>query len=115
MFDLITNKSINIGDTGVAAQLINMFDQLYPITFPYNVKDDKLRFYIELFDVTLQDNADPVKTLAISCCKAKNSGAVDRIYRFFDITSGVMKEIDVKTYTTRRQIFEKQSDDSNNE
>lgn len=106
-FDLIANKKMDIESTGVAIQLTNVLDQLIPLTLPYNVKEDKIKVYLELFECSLQDGAEPVKTLALTHCMPKHAEKPTRIMKFFDITGGVMKEIDMKAYVTRRQIFEK--------
>lgn len=115
-YNLIDYKNlVSIGDTGVPAQLMNILNQLFPIEFPYNVKNGRIKVYIELFECKLQDDAEPVKTLALCHYKTKDMNKAQKIFKFFDITGGAMVEIDVKAYVTRRQIFAKSEDSHEND
>lgn len=84
-----------------------ILDQLIPIEFPYNVKNDRIKLYVEAFECSLQPEMPPVKTLALTHYMSTVDDKPNRIMKFFDISEGGINEIDVKAYLPRRQIFEK--------
>lgn len=85
----------------------NMINQLIPIEFPYNPKTDTVTLYIEIFECVLQDESEPVKSLAITHYLTPFMDKPAKIFKFYDITDNKLKEIDWRTYSTRRQVFEK--------
>lgn len=114
-YDLIKTRKVKINDLafnidGLGAQILTMLDQLFPISFPYNVETDKIKVYVELFECVLQEGMPPVKTLTLAYY-INNSPVEDNrpvpIKRFFDISNGGINELDLKVYATRRQIFDK--------
>ena len=84
-----------------------ILDQLIPIEFPYNVKNDRIKLYVEAFECSLQPEMPPVKTLALTHYMSTVDDKPNRIMKFFDISEGGINEIDIKAYLPRRQIFEK--------
>ena len=111
-YDLIKNRKVSLFDLAFGVkkaipQIHLYLNRLCPISFPYDIKQDRLKVYVEIFECPLQDNADPVKTLAITHIMPKGDDKPTRIMAFFDISEDGIKEIDIKSYLPRRQIFEK--------
>lgn len=112
LYDIITNRVIGIKDAcfGIDTNipfLQHILDSILPIEFPYNVKNDAIKLYIEVFECSLQPEMPPVKTLALTHYMKYADPDPKRIMRFFDISDGGINELDVKAYLPRRQIFEK--------
>lgn len=111
-YNLITNEKIGVSklDAFEDGRNINyiqtMLDQLLPIEFPYYVKQDHIKIYVERFDVSLQEGAEEVHTLALTHYLRDGDDRPTRIMKFFDISEKGINEIDIKAYLTRRQIFE---------
>ena len=111
-YNLITNEKIGIAkldafDDGRNINYIQtMLDQLLPIEFPYYVKQDHIKIYVERFDVSLQEGADEVHTLALTHYFRDGDDRPTKIMKFFDISEKGIEEIGIKAYLTRRQIFE---------
>lgn len=88
------------------SKFIFMIDQLIPIEWPYNPKMDRIKLYVEIFECSLQDDADPVKSLAITHYLTSLDNKPNKIFKFYDITDGKFEELDWRAYSTRRQIFD---------
>lgn len=93
-------------DKRSGSSLLIFLDQLLPIEFPYNIREDKIKIYVELFDCKLQENAEPVKTLGITHFMTTVDNSPNKIMRFFDVTNGNFEEIDLRIFATRRQAYE---------
>ena len=105
-YDIIMNKKVHSSD--LPQGIIERFlDKLIPIEFPYDPDTDHVKIYIEMFDCVLREGDEPVKTLGLTHWMDGVSEKPNRIFRFFDIKKNGIDEIDWKTYSTRRQIFEK--------
>ena len=112
-YNLITDNKISVTDfysliKDSYFEFNSMINQLIPIEFPYNPKTDTVKLYVETFECTLRDDADPVKSLAITHYLTPVMDKPEKIFKFYDITDGKLNEIDWRTYSTRRQIFEKE-------
>lgn len=92
-----------------------ILDEIIPIEFPYDPDTDHVKVYIELFECTLQDGHEPVKTLGLTHWMDSISDKPNRIFRFFDVKKDCITEIDWNTYATRRQIFDKTVETHNEE
>ncbi len=102
-FDTLNNRFI-----GITLALETWINEHYPIKFPYNPKNDKLKVYIELLSSPLQEGHPEVKTICIQAVQWNEKGErhVEKVMRFFDVCeSGALDEIDQKTYATRWQIY----------
>lgn len=101
LFNIINNKDISIEDTGVGFQLQQMLDQMFPITFPYNPKEEKIKLMVEIFEI------NSIKILSLTHYAVGNEKKYDRIMKFFDISKGVMYEIPIEKYIEYKQEYEK--------
>lgn len=101
-------KDISFGIDGAPLQLMTMLDQMFPIEFPYNFPNDIIKIGVRAFECSLQDGADPVRSICFDFYKSKSLGLrTIAINKYFDISENGVNEIDFKTFSTRRQIFEK--------
>ncbi|MBR3117665.1 MAG: hypothetical protein IKF29_00345 [Oceanobacillus sp.] len=117
-YDILKNRFI--GTTGIdsilgkgdeilpSMALEAWINENYPIKFPYNPKNDRLKVYIEILKSPLQEGHPEVKTICIQAIQWDENGErhVEKVMRFFDVCqSGTLDEIDRKTYATRWQIY----------
>ncbi|MBO7732435.1 MAG: hypothetical protein J6S67_07775 [Methanobrevibacter sp.] len=110
LYNIIDNNYISIEDTGVALQLHQMLDQMIPITFPYNPKNERIKLFIELFKGSKE--SPETKTLSLTHFVVGDSKECTRIMEFFDITKGVLYNLSLEDYKERRQWYEKNRNDS---
>lgn len=120
LYDVINAKetsirNISFGIEGIPIQIITMLDQMFPIEFPYNFPEDIIKIGVRAFECTLQDGAEPVRSLCLDFYKSKSLGVrTIAINKYYDISEDGLKEIDLKTFSTRRQIFEKAAEKEEN-
>lgn len=110
LYNIIDNNYISIEDTGVALQLYQMLDQMIPITFPYNPKNERIKLFVELFEGS--NKSPETKTLSLTHFVVGDSKECTRIMEFFDITKGVLYQLTLEDYKERRQWYEKNRNDS---
>ena len=115
-YNIITDKMVSVDEFYSLIkksyfEFNSMINQLIPIEFPYNPKIDTVELYVEIFECQLKDDAEPVKSLAITHYLTPIMDRPEKIFKFYDITDGKLNEIDWRTYSTRRQVFAREDNE----
>ena len=116
MYDILENRNIRFKEISdrygrnIAVHIMHLFDSIVPIEFPYYLQENRVKFFIELFDSKVDDEhtLSTFSLLYFTNAQTKEEGKkAEAVLRFFDISDNKFEEIDKKVYTTRRQIHDR--------